>query len=185
MSAIGNVIQGAVESLTDTSSGTSLKDFLSKFSPSDGKWVSTVDPFGSFDLTMKLYPAPESSKDSNKKGLLDKLLDSGKGAVKNLANNVTGGLIGSIMNTTDLFGSKADIDMLHNNFEFAHKETFLEYLASANLLVGKEDWIGENAGEVGKVGEGVRPLELQLGLYCQEATIPNVEIPVSGQSVVN
>ena len=38
--------------------------------------------------------------------------------------------------------------------------TFMEYLAAANLIVGKEDWVGE------KAGEAVRPLELQLGLYC-------------------
>lgn len=31
----------------------------------------------------------------------------------------------------------------------------------------------------------VRPLELQLGLYCQEVTIPNIEMPQAQQSIVN
>ena len=56
--------------------------------------------------------------------------------------------------------SKVSISKMHDDFEYDHKDTFLEYLAAANLLVGSEDWIGENAGQVS------RPLELQLGLYC-------------------
>lgn len=174
MSTIGNVINSAVGNLTGNS-GTSLNDFLSKFSSSDGKWIDTIDPFASFELTMKLYPAPAAKED--KKNLLGKLGDMGmsiaKNAVKNLANNLTGGLIGSIMN------NKVDIEVQRAQFAEAHKETFLEYLAAANLLVGSEDWIGENAGQV------VKPLELQLGFYCQEVTIPNLEIPQSGTSVVN
>jgi hypothetical protein len=103
----------------------------------------------------------------------DNLMSAAKGAVKSLANNVTGGLLGSIMN------SNVKIMQQHDSFDKAHECTFLEYLAAANLLVGSEDWIGEKAGQV------VRPLELQLGLYCQEATVPNIEVPSSGQSSVN
>lgn len=47
----------------------------------------------------------------------------------------------------------------------------MEYLAAANLIVGKEDWVGEEAGQ------SVSPLELQLGVYCQEVTLPNLEVP--------
>lgn len=175
MSTIGNVIDGALGSMMGSGSGTSLQDFLSKFSSADGKWVDTIDPFATFDLTMKLYPAPPVKKE--KKGMLDKIGDSlvsaAKNAVKTAANNLIGGLIGSIMN------NRVDVEKLHDSFDKPHEETFLEYLASASLLVGAEDWIGESAGQV------VRPLELQLGLYCQEATIPNLEIPIGGQSVVN
>ena len=148
MSAIGNVIEGAIGSAFGANSGTSLQDFLTKFSSADGKWVDTLDPFSSFELTMKFYPDPPKDHRSKKKGILDKLEASAKGAVKNLANNLTGGLVGSIMN------SKVKIDECHDKFDAAHKETFLEYLAAANLLVGSEDWIGENAGQV------VKPLEL-------------------------
>jgi hypothetical protein len=95
----------------------------------------------------------------------DSLVSSAKSMVKNLANNVTGGLIGSIMN------SNVDIMKQHNNNTTNSTHTFLEYLAAANLLVGQEDWIGE------KAGQSVSPLELQLGLYCQEVTLPNIEVP--------
>lgn len=40
MSAIGNVIGKAVDSAFGKSSGTTLQDFLSKFSSSEGKWVN-------------------------------------------------------------------------------------------------------------------------------------------------
>ena len=105
MSAIGNVIEGAVGSVFGLNSGTNLKDFLSKFSSADGKWVDVLDPFASFELTMKLYPAPQKERDRRSKlaKLGDSLMSSAKNAVKNAANNLTGGLIGSIMN------SKVDI----------------------------------------------------------------------------
>jgi hypothetical protein len=39
------------------------------------------------------------------------------------------------------------MDKHDNNADVAGMETtFMEYLAAANLLVGKEDWIGESAG---------------------------------------
>lgn len=171
MSTIGNVIDGALGSMMSSGSGTSLQDFLSKFSSADGKWVDTIDPFATFDLTMKLYPAPPAKND--KKNALKSLGQSVTKSLMDAANNMTGGLIGSIMNST------VEVDKLHNSFKYHHEETFLEYLASASLLVGPDDWVGESAGQV------VRPLELQLGLYCQEVTIPNLEIPIGGQSVVN
>ena len=72
----------------------------------------------------------------------DSIVTTAKGAVKQLANNVTGGLIGSIMNSKVKIMDKHD-----NNADVAGMETtFMEYLAAANLLVGKEDWIGESAG---------------------------------------
>ena len=151
MSSIGNVIESAVNVATGSSPGTSLKDFLSKFSSAEGKWVDTIDPFSTFDLTIKFHPTISASS-SGKKGMLEKLgsnlMSAAKGAVKSLANNVTGGLLGSIMN------SNVKIMQQHDSFDKAHECTFLEYLAAANLLVGSEDWIGEKAGQV------VRPLEL-------------------------
>ena len=39
MSAIGNVIGKAVDAAMGGSSGTTLQDFLSKFSSSEGKWI--------------------------------------------------------------------------------------------------------------------------------------------------
>lgn len=181
LDSIGN---SAVEAITGTSSGTTLQDFLSQFSSSDGVWSKTIDPYSTFDVKIKFYPSyyDKPVKDKKKKDeewkdklgkLGDSLVSSAKSAVKNLANNVTGGLLGSFMN------SKVDIMDKHNNNSDAlyGDTTFMEYLAAANLIVGKDDgWIGEG------VGQAVQPLELQLGPYCQEITIPNLEVPVGGSS---
>lgn len=182
MGTLGNVIGKAIDSAARNSSGTTLQDFLSHFSSSEGKWINTIDPFSTFDVRIKFYPSVyKESADCEKKDLLntlkqsaerlgDSLVSSAKSMVKNLANNVTGGLIGSIMNST------VDIMKQHNNNTANSTRTFLEYLAAANLLVGQEDWIGE------KAGQSVSPLELQLGLYCQEVTLPNIEVPQGGTS---
>lgn len=179
MGALGNIIGKAVGA-AQGNNGTTLQDFLSHFSSSEGKWVNTIDPFSTFDVRIKFFPTT-TLDDNKEKTWLDKLeepmdavanslMSSAKSAVKNAANNLTGGLLGSIMN------SKVDIIDKHNEFDGVGERTFLEYLAAANLLVGQEDWVGE------KAGQSVTPLELQLGLYCQEATIPNIEVPGVGTS---
>lgn len=176
MSAIGGIIDSAVGAVTGSSGGTTLQDFLSQFSSSEGIWAKTIDPFGTFDVTIRFYPTYDGFSTDDKgwaEKLGDSLLGSAQGAVKNLANNVTGGLIGSIMNN-----QKSVMDLHDSNDDASYGEdTFMEYLAAANLIVGKQDWIGEKAGET------VSPLELQLGLYCQEVTVPNIEMPSSGESV--
>lgn len=165
MGALGNIINGAVGAAAGKNSGTNLQDFLSHFSSSDGIWAKQIDPLATFDVSIKFYPTLGSeNKKSWLENLGDNLLNSAKGTVKNLANNVTGGLLGSIMNNVDVMKK-------HAEFAGSMGSTFLEYLAAANMLVGKEDWIGENAGE------SVSPLEIQLGLYCQEITIPQILIP--------
>lgn len=189
MGTLGNIVGNAVDAGFGKSKGTSLQDFLSHFSSSEGKWVNVIDPFSTFDVRIRFYPPmpTEPVKPStNDKELLDKLEDIGKAvgnslvssaksAVKNAANNLTGGLLGSIMN------SEVDIMKKHDDnwHPVMGTHTFLEYLAAANLLVGKEDWFGESAGQ------SISPLELQLGLYCQEAVIPNIEVPSGGTSTVN
>lgn len=114
MGALGNIINNAVDAATGKSSGTSLQDFLSHFSSSEGIWIKQIDPLATFDLTFKLYPTIEQEAKSEKKwyeALGDSLMSSAKGAVKNLANNVTGGLLGSIMN------SEVKIMDKHDKFE--------------------------------------------------------------------
>ena len=176
MGAIGGIIDSAVEAATGSSHGTTLQDFLSHFSSSEGIWAKTIDPFTTFDVSIKFFPSfywpiADNDKDTLEK-LGDSLVSSAKGAVKSLANNVTGGLLGSIMN------EKVDIMKKHKENPDAKfgDTTFMEYLASANLIVGKEDWIGEDAGQA------VSPLELQLGPYCQEVVLPNLEVPQGGSS---
>lgn len=174
MSALANVINGVVDAASGASSGTTLQDFLSKFGSAEGKWISQLDPLNTFDLQFSFQPTMPPKKTS--KTALEKigssLLGSAKSAVKESLNSVTGGLLGSFMN------SKVDIMKKKGEFEHVGKETFMEWLAGANLLVGAEDWIGE------KAGQAIRPLELQLGLYCQEITIPNLKI-VDGAKVTS
>lgn len=123
---------------------------------------------------MKFYPLVESTKTADGREWYEKLgdaaLSSAKRMTKNLANNLTGGLLGSIMN------NKVEIEKCRQKNSGCGKTSFMEYLAAANLLVGQEDWVGE------KAGQAIRPLELQLGLYCQEVTLPDFEIPVGSSS---
>ena len=112
MGAIGGMIDSAVEAATGSSHGTTLQDFLSHFSSSEGIWAKTIDPFTTFDVSIKFFPSFYWPIVDSDKGVLDKLGDSlvssAKGAVKSLANNVTGGLLGSFMN------GKVDIMKKHD-----------------------------------------------------------------------
>ena len=117
MGAIGGIIDSAVEVATGSSHGTTLRDFLSHFSSSEWIWAQTIDPFTTFDVSIKFFPsfywpiAADSGKKTLEKTLEklgDSLVSSAKGAVKSLANNVTGGLLGSFMN------SKVDIMKKHD-----------------------------------------------------------------------
>ena len=171
MSALGDVINNAVGAATGTSGGTTLQNFLSRFGSAEGKWINQLDPLNTFDLTFEFQPAPKPKK--NNASTLEKiggsLVGSAQSAVKEGLNSITGGLLGSFMN------SKVDLMKQKKSFKQFGKETFMEWLASANLLVGAEDWIGE------KAGQAIRPLELQLGLYCQEITIPNLKTVDGGK----
>ena len=142
MGSLGGIIGDAVGAALGSSSGTSLEDFLSHFGSSQGKWINELDPLNTFDVTIKFFPTKPTK--AEKKSTLSKigssLLGSAKSAVKEGLNSLTGGLLGSLMN------SKVEIPSLHDKYDGVGKYTFMEYLASANLLVGAEDWIGENAG---------------------------------------
>lgn len=174
MSALGSVITSAVNSLTGKEAGTTIQDFLSNFSSADGALAKTIDPLASFDLYIKFFPTKEIAETKNTwyQNLGKSLVSSAKSMVKNAANNLTGGLLGSIMGDVDILKKREEFtaDDQHVN------QTFLEYLAAANLIVGHDDWVGE------KAGEAVSPLILTLGLYCQSVMIPNLTIPASDTS---
>jgi len=150
MGSLGSIIDDAVEAAFGSSSGTSLEDFLSHFGSSQGKWINELDPLNTFDVSIKFFPTvkPKAEKKSTLSKIGSSLLSSAKSAVKEGLNSLTGGLLGSFMNRN------LKIEDLHNKYDGVGKFTFMEYLASANLLVGAEDWIGENAGQT------VRPLEI-------------------------
>lgn len=160
MGAIGGIIDSAVGAALGKTSGTSLQDFLHNFSSTEGIWAKTIDPYSSFDVSLKFYPSFYWKKEEKKvdwdTALGNSLMSSAKSAVKSAANNATGGLLGSIMNSKVSIMDKHD----ENGDALFGDTTFMEYLAAANLIVGNEDWVGESAGQT------VSPLTLQLGIYC-------------------
>lgn len=69
--------------------------------------------------------------------------------------------------------NRVDIEQKHNTFGKAGKNSFMEYLASANLLAGSENWL---AGQFDPGQAAETPLELNLGMYIQKAVIPNLQV---------
>ena len=178
MSAIGGLINNAIDAATGTTRGTSLEDFLTKFSPSEGTFVNTIDPCHTFDVSIKFYPADISkTKDTRDTGqkVLDSLASSGMSMLNNAANNITGGLVGAIAN-----GSQKPINTQRNNFGQVGKHTFLEYLAQANLMTNSDNYLGQLMGSNGQSGSS--PLELNIGFYVQSMVIPQLKMEDAGQA---
>ena len=96
----------------------------------------------------------------NKKGFFDKVVSGIGTAVTNAANNLTGGLIGALLNDVDIIG-------LRNEWAgdgSVGKTTFLDYVARGNLLA--EDGMGASSGPI-------KPqLVLDLSYYVQNAVVP-------------
>ena len=63
--AISDTVGSLVDSALGRSSGTNLNTFLSKFYSSEGKFVDTLDPKSTFDVSMKFYPTIKSSGESS------------------------------------------------------------------------------------------------------------------------
>lgn len=154
---------------------TRLQDFLTKFSDNSGKAVNQLNPLNTFEVNFKFEPTLDQatvvdSKWLNRLG--DSLKSSGIAAAKNLVNNATGGLLGSLMNNID------GVMTAHNSFNSEEGEqsySFMHYLAAANLLVGDEnEWFGA-------AGQAPKPLELQLGYYVQDITIPQLKMAEGGK----
>lgn len=53
MGALGGIINNAVDAAVGKSSGTTLQDFLSNFSSSEGIWAKQIDPLATFDVSFK------------------------------------------------------------------------------------------------------------------------------------
>lgn len=170
MAFLNNTVNSIVDAATGSNSGTTLSQFLSKFGSSEGKYVNTIDPLATFDISMKFFPSIASTVLSTKDRVINALGTAATQAINNLGNNLTGGLLGSIMNDIN------DNSVLnqHDSFEHKGKHTFMEYLAKANMLVGGENWFNSKQTN--------SPLELQLGFYVQSATVPKIKIPDSAKS---
>ncbi len=160
-----NFVNSFIDTVSDTNSGTNLQQFLNKFGSSAGKYAEQLNPLATFDVNIKFYPTISSKSIQNIstkdkiKGLLGSTVTS---MATNLGNNLTGGLLTSLLNKTTVESERKDFDK-------AGEHTFLEYLAKANLLVGGENWF--------KSEQSVCPLELQLGFYIQSIVVPKLKIP--------
>ena len=150
-------------------SGTTLQDFLAKFNSPEGKFVDSIDPKSTFDVYVKFYPTLESEKQSTGAAVINALGTAATGALKTAGNAITGGLLGSFMNS----GSVKDA---HDKFKYTGQHTFMEYLLEANLVVGGENWFSN---------QSQLPLELTLGPYVQEVTLPNINVKSEQKSITS
>jgi hypothetical protein len=163
----GNAVE-AYNSDDNATTKTNLQTFLSKFSSSANRYVETIDPLGTFEVQFKFYPTL-SLEELNKQGKpsalgrsMTSLGNSVMSGIMNAADNLTGGIASSLMHG----GDEESILKLREEFKDAHKHTFMEYLAKANLLQVGEQWQDDQTA----------PLVLNLGPYVQNITIPNFKI---------
>ena len=193
MGVLGDMVSNAVDAATGKKRGTTLNEFLAKFSSAEGTFVNTIDPVHTFDVEFKFYPNSNevvpgllvsSAKNANEgsdsnMSMLDKignsLLESAKSAANNLANNLTGGMLGSIINS-----NKDPVLTQKKSFSGAGKTTFLEYLAEAHLLTSKDNYLSQAFGS--DSGSSKSPLTLSLGFYIQSITVPQLRLDDGGMS---
>lgn len=163
MMGLGDTI-ASMTGLSD-GGGSNLKGFLSKFNSSEGKYADVIDPLNTFDVTMAFYPKlePKADDTSTVGKLLNKIGSSLKSAAMSVGNNLTGGLLGSIMN--DITGKS--LDELKTNFvggENFGKQTVFEYIAKGNMYVSDVD----------------SQLIMDISYYVQNMTLPQLITPDGG-----
>jgi hypothetical protein len=174
MGFLGDVVGNAVDAYKGGPSQTGLQTFLGKFSSPGGAYVDTLDPLGTFDVRFKFYPSL-SLKELKKKGkqstfsrVTSSIGNSLKTGLSNAADSLTGGLFSSVTKGESLKDA-------HDKFKDAHRHTFMEYLAKANLMQTGEQW--QNDDTV--------PLVLNLGPYVQAISIPQLQIETGkGSSIM-
>lgn len=155
-------------------SGTTLQDFLAKFNSPEGKFVDSIDPKSTFDVYMKFYPTLESEKMSTGAAVVNALGTAATGALNTAGNAVTGGLLGSFMNNGSVIDAHNKFSTVGTDRKQSH--TFMEYLLEANLVVGGENWFAN---------QSQFPLELTLGPYVQEVTLPHINVKSEQKSITS
>lgn len=181
---------------------TQLKDFLTRFSNPNAH-VNVLNPKNTFEVVFKFYPTihykPPANSGSGLGAALDaiggSLLNSAKKAVNNTLNNLTGGLLNTLMSenitvleekknfaggdAVNIYDKDSTIDEVKNAVAPRHKAySFMHYLAKANLLTSKSvDWFSSK-------NELDIPLELQLGYYVQSIKMPNVKLNEGGKTKI-
>ena len=180
---------------------TQLKDFLTRFSSPEAH-VNVLNPKNTFEVVFKFYPTMSYKPPANSAGGLGAALDaiggsllkSAKKAVNNTLNNLTGGLLNSLMSENISVleekknfaaGDSEDGSYTENGLADAKGKikqykaySFMHYLAKANLLTTKSvDWFSSK-------NELDIPLELQLGYYVQSIKMPNVKLNEGGKTKI-
>ena len=180
MGVLGTAASKAMDAATGASHGTTLEEFLSKFSSTAGVFVDTIDPLHTFEVEFKFYPISGQPHDgvpdtpAGEKDFLDKLKDAGASladsamnAVNNLGDSLTGGLLGSIINSCKPKLS----DLRKENMD--DEATFMKYLVEGNKLINSNNYLQQAFG----IGSNkADPLVLSLGFYIQNVTIPKIQI---------
>lgn len=174
---LGDVIGKAVDAYNGSSSGTTLEDFLTKFTPGGGAFVNSIDPLNTFEVSFTFYPDKLSKADTRSPGqrALDSLKQSGAQALNNLANNVTGGIAGAMANA-----KQKGIKESHDEFSPGEK-TFINYLAESTLLLNSDNILGAIGVDFGGNSK-TSPIVLNLGFYVQNITIPQIKLEDGGTS---
>lgn len=149
---------------------SNLQGFLSKFNSSEGLYVNQIDPLHTFDIKMAFYPmlAGSNKKKSSFVKIRDSLIDSAKGAAKNVLNNATGGIFGAIANKGDVLDEK----------KLDTKMTFIDYIARGNML----DTNGEDSWFSSKQKSATPQLTLDISYYIQHVNIPQIQMD-EGESI--
>lgn len=116
------------------------------------------------------------------KNIVDTATNMGVSMVNNLTSNLLGNNGGTnsadqtssnlsaetVLNQQINFAKKYSSNMAENNKRV--EVTFIEYLANSHFLIGSDNWLAD-----GNKAQSFNPLELQLGFYIQEITIPSIK----------
>jgi len=150
MGVLGTAASKAVDAATGATHGTNLEEFLTKFSSTAGVFVDTIDPLHTFEVEFKFFPTEFSPHEGavpdadDNKGWLEKLgsslANSAMDAVNNLGDSLTGGMLGSIINS-----NKPKLSELRTS-NMSDKKTFMGYLAEGNLLVNSNNYMQQAIG---------------------------------------
>lgn len=179
--SLGSAIGSVVDAATGGYSGSSLDGFLSKFSDSQGRLANVIDPKNTFDVNFKFYPCLDSTA---KKSLAEKIGAAAMGALKsatsNLVNNLTGGLVASLMSLAN-----DSVQKQHDGYSNAGKYSFMNYLAVAEMHdSGEAKGAAQNIGSFlgGTSGSPKSMLEMDMSYFVQEITVPQLRLQDGGKA---
>ena len=156
---LGGVIGKAVSAATGAAYGTTLEDFLAKFSSSAGICVDTIDPLHTFEVSFKFYPTKNDTEKEQDFG--KQMLNSLKQAGSQALDNLTMGFASAIG------AGKGDIIKKHDSTTPNEDSFIAAYLAQPMKLASNDD---SNA-----------PLIIQLGLYVQNMSLPTIKSNATGE----